>query len=79
MDIETPAPEARPENRPKADDAALELMKQIITLASGVLALGAAFVDKLPKTPKYFLAFSAVSTTELGMAREVAAFPLNHR
>jgi hypothetical protein len=36
-------------------------MKQLITLASGVFALGAAFVDKLPKTPKYFLAFLFLS------------------
>ena len=45
----------------KADDAALELMKQLITLASGVLALSAAFVDKLPKAPKYMFLVLFVS------------------
>ncbi|MCL4518980.1 MAG: hypothetical protein M1587_07265, partial [Thaumarchaeota archaeon] len=39
----------------KADAAALELMKQLIALASGVLALSAAFADKLPKVPIYVL------------------------
>jgi hypothetical protein len=39
----------------KADEAALELVKQLIALASGVLALTAAFLDKLPKVPLCFL------------------------
>lgn len=34
-----------PRNK-EAADTALELMKQLITLSSGVLALGAAFLDK---------------------------------
>jgi len=52
-------------SKSKADEAALELMKQLITLSSGVLALGAAFVDKLPKTPGYFLSFLFVSWVAL--------------
>jgi hypothetical protein len=37
-----------PEPQPKlAADAALELMKQLITLSSGVLALSATFIEKL--------------------------------
>jgi hypothetical protein len=51
--------------RSRADEAALELMKQLITLSSGVLALGAAFIDKLPKTPKYFLTFLFLSWVAL--------------
>jgi hypothetical protein len=49
------------EPSPKADEVALELMKQLITLASGVLALSATFVEKLKLTPVYLpiiLAFS---------------------
>ena len=49
------------ESSPKADEAALELMKQLITLASGVLALSAAFVDKLPKAPQYLLSLLFLS------------------
>lgn len=49
----------------KADEAALELMKQLITLASGVLALSAAFIDKLPKTPKPFLSILILSWLSL--------------
>lgn len=40
--------------RELAADAALELMKQLITLSSGVLALSAAFIEKLePVGPWY--------------------------
>jgi hypothetical protein len=42
-------------NRTKADEAALELVKQLITLSSGVLALSATFIDKLPKGPQFLL------------------------
>jgi hypothetical protein len=42
-------------NRSKADEAALELVKQLITLSSGVLALSATFIDKLPKGPSCLL------------------------
>lgn len=39
--------EAEPEADPsKAKETALELLKQLITLASGVLALSAAFIEK---------------------------------
>lgn len=49
----------------KADEAALELMKQLITLASGVLALGAAFIDRLPKSSVYLLILLFGSWTAL--------------
>lgn len=39
-------------NGTKADEAALELMKQLITLSAGVLALP-TFIDKLPRGPSY--------------------------
>jgi hypothetical protein len=45
----------------KADEAALELIKQLITLAAGVLALTATFIDKLPKGPSYMLVFLLTS------------------
>ncbi|HZE70019.1 MAG TPA: hypothetical protein VE135_10905 [Pyrinomonadaceae bacterium] len=66
MDISDPVvTESKPPESTKADEAALELMKQLITLASGVLALGAAFVDKLPKTPVYLLVLLFLSWTAL--------------
>lgn len=61
MDINHSDEQPSPPSGSNADEAALELMKQLITLASGVLALGAAFVDKLPKSPKFFLAFLFLS------------------
>lgn len=36
--------------RARADEPALELMKQLITLASGVLALSATFIEKVPRS-----------------------------
>lgn len=42
-------------SKSKADEAALELIKQLITLTAGVLALSAAFLDKLPTVPIYML------------------------
>lgn len=45
----------------KADEVALELMKQLITLSAGVLALTATFIDKLPKGPSYMLIALLVS------------------
>lgn len=45
----------------RADDVALELMKQLITLASGVLALSATFIEKLRGTPGYLLILLALS------------------
>ncbi len=66
MDIEEPiAEDDSVPSKSKADEAALELMKQLITLASGVLALSAAFIDKLPKTRWYFLAFLLLSWVAL--------------
>jgi hypothetical protein len=66
MDMSNSPDEAPGEaSRSKADEAALELMKQLITLSSGVLALGAAFIDKLPKTPAYFLSFLFISWVAL--------------
>lgn len=44
MDLTTP-PEKRDEKT--AGTAALELLRQLITLASGVLALSSTFIDKL--------------------------------
>jgi len=41
--------EAAKPPRAGADEPALELMKQLITLASGVLALSATFIEKFPK------------------------------
>ena len=40
-------PEAEKRNEPTADSTALELLRQLITLASGVLVLSSTFVDKL--------------------------------
>jgi|SRR5260370_22967472 len=49
----------------KADEAALELMKQLITLSAGVLALSATFIDKLPRGPSYTLGALLVSWAAL--------------
>jgi hypothetical protein len=49
------------EPRPRADEVALELMKQLITLASGVLALSATFVEKLQLVPVYLPIILALS------------------
>jgi hypothetical protein len=49
------------EPRPRADDVAIELMKQLITLASGVLALSATFVEKLQLVPVYLPIILALS------------------
>jgi hypothetical protein len=38
-----------------ASEAALELMKQLITLSSGVLALSATFIDKIGTASMYLL------------------------
>ncbi len=47
-------PESLEPQRELAADAALELMKQLITLSSGVLALSATFIEKLePVGPWY--------------------------
>ena len=45
----------------KADEVALELIKQLITLSAGVLALSATFIDKLPRGPSYILLVLLVS------------------
>jgi hypothetical protein len=45
----------------KADEVALELIKQLITLSAGVLALSATFIDKLPRGPSYVLLVLLVS------------------
>ena len=45
----------------RADDVALELMKQLITLASGVLALSATFIDKLRGATPWLLVILALS------------------
>jgi hypothetical protein len=45
----------------KADEAALELMKQLITLASGVLALSATFIERLRDVSVYLLMLLAAS------------------
>ena len=50
---------------PRADEVALELIKQIVTLASGVLALSAAFIGTLPPVPQYFLCLLALSWAAL--------------
>ena len=44
-DGQTERPDLEPSS--KADDAALDLIKQLITLASGVLALSATFIEKI--------------------------------
>jgi len=49
----------------KADEAALELMKQLIALASGVLALSATFVGRLQDTSVYHLSLLALSWLSL--------------
>lgn len=51
----------RGEPQARADEVALELMKQLITLASGVLALSATFVDKLKSIPVYLPLVLALS------------------
>lgn len=48
-------------NATKADEAALELMKQLITLSAGVLALSATFIDKLPRGSSYTLGALAIA------------------
>ena|SRR6266404_4429324 len=48
-------------NDGRPDEAALELMKQLITLSAGVLALSATFIDKLPKAPSYMLTVLVLS------------------
>ena len=65
MDIDDESNANSPQAGKNADEAALELMKQLITLASGVLALSAAFIDKLPKTSKPFLVLLALSWISL--------------
>ena len=45
----------------EADEAALELMKQLIALGSGVLALSATFLEKLTATPIALIAILALS------------------
>lgn len=47
--------------RARADEAARELMKQLITLASGVLALSATFVGRLGDVSVYLLILLALS------------------
>ncbi len=47
--------------RVRADEAARELMKQLITLASGVLALSATFVGRLGDVSVYLLILLAIS------------------
>jgi hypothetical protein len=42
--------EAGQPTRARADEPALELMKQLITLAAGVLALSATFIERFPGT-----------------------------
>lgn len=49
----------------KAEEAALELMKQLIALASGVLALSATFVGRLQDTSVYFVSLLALSWLSL--------------
>lgn len=46
---------------PRADETALELMKQLITLASGVLALSATFIARLRDIRPLLLILLAVS------------------
>ena len=65
MDLEEVEQDPEPSTVSGADEAALELMKQLITLASGVLALGAAFIDKLPKSSVYLLAILVLSWVAL--------------
>lgn len=66
MDLENQDKGNKPDSlRERASEAALELMKQLITLGSGVLALTAAFIDKLPKTPRPFLALLVLSWISL--------------
>jgi hypothetical protein len=48
-----------------ADEAALELMKQLITLAAGVLALSATFVEKLRTDVVALLVLLALSWAAL--------------
>jgi ABC-type multidrug transport system permease subunit len=47
--------------RTNADEAALELMKQLITLASGVLALSATFISELEGRSFLLIGFLVVS------------------
>ncbi|MFL5482864.1 MAG: hypothetical protein ACJ8AK_11810 [Gemmatimonadaceae bacterium] len=46
MDLTAPEPDTLAPKLKEAGETALELMKQLITLSSGVLALSAAFLDK---------------------------------
>jgi hypothetical protein len=52
-------------NRSNADEVALELIKQLITLGTGTLALTAAFIDKLPSASGYNLAVLSISWVAL--------------
>jgi uncharacterized BrkB/YihY/UPF0761 family membrane protein len=54
-----------PEPGCEADAAALELMKQLITLAAGVLALSATFLEKIGAQPLEFLMVLALSWISL--------------
>lgn len=45
----------------RADKAALELMKQLITLASGVLALSATFIERFQDLSTFLLILLAFS------------------
>lgn len=45
----------------KADEAAIDLMKQLITLAAGVLALSATFLEKSGRLSPYLLWVLAAS------------------
>jgi hypothetical protein len=52
-------------NRTNADEAALELMKQLIALASGVLALSATFIGELAAQTIYLIIVLALAWLSL--------------